>query len=74
IPVVGFTWWPLFGLIAWSYRQGSRELDTYIQQMGLWDLLRDSEGGLARVPTEVAEAYRNLVAHGAAAVGDLLAA
>lgn len=69
IPVLGYTWWPLFGLVAWSYRQGTRALDTYIQQFGLWDLRRDANGELARLPTDVAEDFRALVSHGSAAVG-----
>jgi beta-glucosidase len=54
IPLVGYTWWPLFGLIAWSYRQGHRPLEKYILQMGLWDL--DSQ--LNRIKTSLVESYR----------------
>jgi beta-glucosidase len=57
IPLIGYTWWPLFGLIAWSYRQGHRPLEKYILQMGLWNL--DSQ--LNRIKTSLVDAYRNFV-------------
>lgn len=57
IPLVGYAWWPLFGLIAWSYRQGHRPLEKYILQMGLWNL--DSQ--LNRSKTSLVDSYRNYV-------------
>jgi beta-glucosidase len=57
IPLVGYTWWPLFGLIAWSYRQGHRPLEKYILQMGLWNL--DSQ--LNRIKTSLVDSYRTFV-------------
>ena len=54
IPIVGYTWWPLFGLIAWSYRQGHRPLEKYILQMGLWNL----DSNLNRIKTSLVDSYR----------------
>lgn len=70
VPLVGYTWWPLFALVTWGYREGLRDPADYLKQMGLWDLRRDA-GGLARVPTELVDRYRELVAGGAASVGPL---
>ena len=70
VPLVGYTWWPLFALITWGYREGNRAPHEYLKQMGLWDL-RPGPDGLARVPTELVERYRDLVAGGATAVGPL---
>src|SRR5574338_239413 len=36
IPLVGYTWWPLFPLVAWAYRQGRRPLEAYFLPMGLY--------------------------------------
>ena len=36
--MVGYTWWPMFDLVAWAYRQGNREPARYFARMGLWDL------------------------------------
>lgn len=70
VPLVGYTWWPLFALVTWGYREGSRPPADYLYQMGLWNLARDATG-LARVPTPLVERYRELVAGGAREVGRL---
>jgi beta-glucosidase/6-phospho-beta-glucosidase/beta-galactosidase len=71
IPVVGYTWWPLFALVAWAYRQGHRPVADYLEQFGLWDLQPDRDGNLDRVRTPLVDAYRALVAGGTQAVGNL---
>lgn len=63
IPLVGYTWWPLFALVTWGYRQGTHPPDYYLKQMGLWDL--DSQ--LNRVPTPLVQHYRGLTEGGSAA-------
>lgn len=67
VPVVGYTWWPLFALVTWGYRQGAHPPEFYLKQMGLWDL--DAE--LRRVRTPLVEAYRALTHGGCEAVGEL---
>ncbi len=66
VPMVGYTWWPLFALVTWGYRQGTKAPAEYLRQMGLWDL----DAGLERVPTPLVDAFRGLVAGGSAAVGE----
>jgi beta-glucosidase len=68
VPLVGYTWWPLFALVTWAYREGRKAPDDYLKQMGLWDL---QPGGLARVRTGLVDRYRELVAAGAGSVGAL---
>ena len=70
VPIVGYTWWPLFARVAWAYRQGSRPIASYLKQMGLWDL-SPGKRGLERVRTRLVERYRELAESGAAAVGPL---
>jgi len=67
VPLIGYTWWPLFALVTWAYRQGTHPPGFYLKQMGLWDL--DPE--LNRVKTDLAEEYRRLVAGGCECVGQL---
>jgi beta-glucosidase len=74
IPLVGYTWWPMFALVAWAYRQSDRPQRDYLEQMGLWDLDPDPAGALQRVETPLVGAYRELVAGGSQAVGTLRAA
>lgn len=70
LPVIGYTWWPLFSMIAWAYRQGTLPLERYLLHLGLWDL-DASTPGLPRRPTALVEAYQALVAGGENAVGRL---
>lgn len=71
IPLIGYTWWPLFSLVAWSYRQSARELERYWLKMGLWDVDPDPASGLRRMRTAVADRYCEIVAAGDRTVGPL---
>lgn len=68
IPVVGYTWWPMFSLIGWGYREGDLPFHKYIVKMGLWDLKGD---GLERVRTPLVDEYKRFVADGPLRVGRL---
>jgi beta-glucosidase len=61
VPVVGYTWWPLFALVSWPYRVGSLPLEAYLIQMGLWDL-KPENGRLERIRTPLVDQYRAYVA------------
>ncbi len=65
VPLVGYTWWPLFALVTWAYRQGTHPPEFYLKQMGLWDL----DAKLQRIPTPLVSQYRSLTERGCAAVG-----
>lgn len=67
VPLVGYTWWPLFALVTWGYRQGRLPPAAYFRQMGLWDL--DPSGH--RVRTPLVDRYRALASAGPAATGPL---
>jgi beta-glucosidase/6-phospho-beta-glucosidase/beta-galactosidase len=67
VPLVGYTWWPLFALVTWAYRQGTHPPAYYLKQMGLWDL--DPE--LNRVSTPLVSRFRDLTDGGCDAVGFL---
>jgi beta-glucosidase len=71
IPIVGYTWWPMFALVTWAYRQGNRPLHDQLLQMGLWNLDPDPRGDLARLQTPLVDAYRQLVSSGTTKVGRL---
>ena len=60
VPTVGYTWWPMFSLITWRYRGGSKATAAYLAHMGLWDL-RDEDGQLKREATPLVEAFRRCV-------------
>ena len=66
VPLVGYTWWPLFDLVAWSYRQSSAPLQNFLVPMGLWEL---DHATLERRTTSLVDDYRALAQGGASAVG-----
>jgi beta-glucosidase len=69
IPLVGYTWWPLFALVTWAYRQGRNPPEYYLKQMGLWDLQARNGSELHRVSTPLVEQYQELIAAKLDAVG-----
>lgn len=71
VPVVGYTWWPLFALVTWAYRQGTHAPDYYLKQMGLWDLVSSKDKQLLRVRTPLVETYMEYISAGATTVGRL---
>ena len=58
LPLVGYTWWPLFSLVDWTYREGERPAKDYLRHMGMYDLEPDGEGGFLRIETPVVRAFR----------------
>jgi beta-glucosidase/6-phospho-beta-glucosidase/beta-galactosidase len=68
VSLIGYTWWPLFALVTWGYREGRKDPHEYLKQMGLWDL-RPGPRGLERIRTTLVDRYRELVASGVDGVG-----
>ena len=62
IPVVGYTWFPLFSMIDWEYRTGRRPLKDYLIHLGLYDSAFDSNGLLRRRKTPLVNRYRQHIA------------
>jgi hypothetical protein len=60
LPVVGYTWWPLFALVDWLYRETTDPVDRWLVPMGLYDVERDGAGVLRRVPTALVAEFRRL--------------
>lgn len=68
IPVIGYTWFPLFTMIDWRYRYGSGPASAYRIDLGLYRL----NGEHSRwEPTPLADEYRQCAAAGNDAVGAL---
>lgn len=71
LPIVGYTWWPMFALVRWGYLAGRLPPAAYLEQMGLWDLEPEAGGGLRRVPTALVDDYRTLASGGSRSAGPL---
>jgi beta-glucosidase/6-phospho-beta-glucosidase/beta-galactosidase len=58
IPIVGYTWFPLFSMVDWSYRKGRLSLDKYLIHLGLYDSALDAEGVLRRNETPLVKHFQ----------------
>ena len=61
VPVLGYTWFPLFTMIDWAYRFGTRPKEEYEIALGLYQL---ASGGARRwrstpLVSEYSQAIRN---------------
>ncbi|HET9208841.1 MAG TPA: family 1 glycosylhydrolase [Thermoanaerobaculia bacterium] len=78
IPVLGYTWFPLFTMIDWRYRYGKRPVEDYRLDLGLYTLAPEGSERRWR-PTPLVEQFRRYVADpegavGAVGVGETVAA
>jgi beta-glucosidase len=74
IPVLGYTWFPLFTMIDWRYRLGRRPLDHYRLELGLYTLdgpLHSRNGRPRWRATPLVEQIRGYVRDPARSVGEL---
>lgn len=69
IPVLGYTWFPLFTMIDWRYRFGRGPVEEYRLELGLYTL--DGERGPRWQPTPLVEQFRSYVSDPESAIGFL---
>lgn len=60
VPVIGYTWFPVFSHGDWRWRRGPHSRDAYWCHMGLWDI----DERLRRVRTPLADRFATLAAGG----------
>jgi len=72
IPVLGYTWFPLFTMIDWRYRFGRQPLREYLLDLGLYTLAPE-DSGRRWDATPLVEDFKHLVRSPAASVGELRA-
>jgi beta-glucosidase/6-phospho-beta-glucosidase/beta-galactosidase len=69
IPVLGYTWFPMFTMIEWKYRWSRKGLEDHLLHLGLWDVTPRG-GRLDRDATPLVEAYRRFIAATLATIGE----
>jgi beta-glucosidase len=72
IPVLGYTWFPLFTMIDWRYRFGRGPLEEYRLDLGLYTL--SSNGGPRWEATPLVEQFRSYVNDPEETIGPLITA
>lgn len=68
VPVLGYTWFPLFTMLDWKYRFGRQSWETYRLELGLYRLGR-TETDPRWQPTPLVDAWRAYVNDPQAAIG-----
>lgn len=63
LPVIGYTWFPVFSMIDWRYRLDRRPLSKHLLHLGLWDCQLDETGILQRHETPLVAEYRSYLHH-----------
>ncbi len=71
VPVIGYTWFPLFTMIDWKYRTGRSPLQEYVIELGLYESEVEPDGSLRYTATELVEHFRGYTLNPQLAVGDL---
>jgi hypothetical protein len=69
MPVIGYTWFPLFTMIEWKYRWSRRGLREHLLHLGLYDV-HARDGRMDREHTPLVDAYRGHIADPVPAVGE----
>ena len=70
VPVIGYTWFPLFTMVDWRYRFSSEPLENFYLELGLYRLNR--EGRKPRwLETPLVPKIKEYIANSAASVGEL---
>jgi beta-glucosidase/6-phospho-beta-glucosidase/beta-galactosidase len=68
VPVIGYTWFPLFTMVDWRYRLGRRPMEYYYIDLGLYKL--NSEGDRNRwKPTMLVEQLKGYIRDPVESVG-----
>jgi beta-glucosidase/6-phospho-beta-glucosidase/beta-galactosidase len=70
VPVLGYTWFPIFTMIDWSYRLARGPLEQYRLELGLYRL--GQPGGPRWTRTPLVEQFRSYVAAPEQSIGTLM--
>lgn len=70
VPVIGYTWFPLFTMIDWDYRTGRLPLHRYTIELGLYEREAGTGSGSRYVATPLVAQFRAATLN-PATVGDL---
>lgn len=69
IPVIGYTWFPLFTMVDWRYRTGKDPVERYYINLGLYTLRGGDDARWAATP--LVDEFRRAAANPAESVGSL---
>jgi hypothetical protein len=70
VPVVGYTWFPMFTMIDWRYRTATAPVEQFRLDLGLYRL-GDDPARDRWSPTPLVERFRQFTSDPASSIGDL---
>jgi beta-glucosidase/6-phospho-beta-glucosidase/beta-galactosidase len=70
VPVIGYTWFPLFTMVDWRYRLGRKPVEHYFIDLGLYRMNRELSGN-RWIPTPLVEQLRGYINDPFDAIGEL---
>jgi beta-glucosidase len=70
VPIIGYTWFPMFTMIDWRYRLGTADVEEYRIELGLYTL-SGAIFGSRWESTPLVDHMRHAVANAASVVGTL---
>jgi beta-glucosidase len=70
VPVIGYTWFPMFTMIDWRYRFSDEPLKNFYLELGLYHLNRQSSGP-RWLESPLVPKFRSYVKNSRTRVGDL---
>jgi beta-glucosidase/6-phospho-beta-glucosidase/beta-galactosidase len=70
IPVVGYTWFPLFTMIDWRYRFSQEPMENFYLELGLYKLNREAQGK-RWLETPLVDKYKRYINEPLESVGNL---
>jgi beta-glucosidase/6-phospho-beta-glucosidase/beta-galactosidase len=70
VPVIGYTWFPLFTMIDWRYRFSNEPLENFYLELGLYTLNREKTGR-RWLETQIVEQMKSCIRNSEESIGNL---
>jgi beta-glucosidase len=70
VPVIGYTWFPLFTMVDWRYRFSQDPVEDFYLELGLYRLNREKRGP-RWLETPLVPKFKEYVQDSAAAIGEM---
>ncbi|MDQ3180012.1 MAG: family 1 glycosylhydrolase [Acidobacteriota bacterium] len=70
VPIIGYTWFPLFTMVDWRYRFSNEPLENFYLELGLYRLNRQPKGK-RWLETPVVGQMKNYIENSQEIIGDL---
>ena len=68
VPVIGYTWFPLFTMIDWRYRFSDEPVENFYLELGLYRINREATGR-RWLETPIVEQMKSYIQNSKEAVG-----